>query len=338
MESKLPKSFGNYLVIILVYLLFFLAARLIFFISFADDGYSTAEIFKSFLTGARLDLSVTAAAVSFIYFIFSVFAVFINGTIIKKIAKVYFGFLSILFLFLVLAEFPFYEEYGLRLNHLFFEYLGNPKELILTINAFFPVALAFVILIVGGALIFLLVSIFFDKIKLFEQESLLGKLISLPLIMVFTVVFIRGGLQWRPINWGAAYHSKHNFINQLTLNGTFNLFHDLQIFLEERQNKIQTKTYFANSRAFEILTEHNKYGSEINLPFKLPVKKPNIVLIFMESFDSSFIGSLNAKKGLTPNFDKLAGQGILFTDAYANGTRTSRGLIAGLCSIHLRRV
>ena len=39
------------------------------------------------------------------------------------------------------------------------------------------------------------------------------------------------------------------------------------------------------------------------------------------------------KRGLTPNFDRLAHQGLLFTNAYASGTRTVRGLGAIVTSM-----
>ncbi len=46
----------------------------------------------------------------------------------------------------------------------------------------------------------------------------------------------------------------------------------------------------------------------------------NVVIVVEESFGSGFIGTFGDTRNLTPEFDKLAKQGILFTNAYATGT------------------
>lgn len=289
---------------------------------------------QSFLTGARLDLSLTAIAVSFVYFILGLASVFsIQNRATKKTAKVYFGFLNFVFFALTIAEFPFYKEYNLRLNHLFFEYLGDPAELLLTVNAFFPLIYASIIFIAGGTAVFFLTSKIINKLDLFGRDNFLSKLISLLIIPVLTVIFIRGGLQRRPVNWGVAYFSTSNFLNQNSLNGIFNLFHDFRVYLKERKNKVEVKKYFTNKKAFEIVSEFNGYEKEAkSYSPNLKISRPNIVLIFMEGFDTTYIRSFGAQKSLAPNFDKLARKGILFTQFYSSGTRTSRGLVAGLCS------
>jgi phosphoglycerol transferase MdoB-like AlkP superfamily enzyme len=47
-----------------------------------------------------------------------------------------------------------------------------------------------------------------------------------------------------------------------------------------------------------------------------------------ESFGAEFVGAYGDERGLTPEFDALTKQGVLFTHAYATGTRTVRGLEA----------
>ena len=57
-------------------------------------------------------------------------------------------------------------------------------------------------------------------------------------------------------------------------------------------------------------------------------EKPHVMLIFLESFAASAVS-----KKATPNFDRLAQEGILFSNFYSNGTLTYRALIAGLFGI-----
>jgi phosphoglycerol transferase MdoB-like AlkP superfamily enzyme len=63
-----------------------------------------------------------------------------------------------------------------------------------------------------------------------------------------------------------------------------------------------------------------------NMPFKRPPR--NIVLISVESLSAKFLGSFGSQEGLTPRLDALARKGLLFTNLYATGTRTVRGLDA----------
>lgn len=57
---------------------------------------------------------------------------------------------------------------------------------------------------------------------------------------------------------------------------------------------------------------------------------PHVIFLFLESFRSNNVGCLGAKNGATPHFDRLAKEGILFTDFYANSVRTSRSVVSSL--------
>ena len=57
-------------------------------------------------------------------------------------------------------------------------------------------------------------------------------------------------------------------------------------------------------------------------------RRPNVVLITVESLSSDFMGTFHGEKDWTPNLDKLASQSLVFSRMYATGTRTVRGLEA----------
>jgi phosphoglycerol transferase MdoB-like AlkP superfamily enzyme len=56
-------------------------------------------------------------------------------------------------------------------------------------------------------------------------------------------------------------------------------------------------------------------------------RRPNLVIVVVESLGADFVGRLGGLP-LTPNLDRLATQGLWFTQLYATGTRTVRGLEA----------
>jgi phosphoglycerol transferase MdoB-like AlkP superfamily enzyme len=55
-------------------------------------------------------------------------------------------------------------------------------------------------------------------------------------------------------------------------------------------------------------------------------KSKNLVIFIQESLGYQFVEAVGGEKGLTPNFNRLAKEGILFRDLYSNGTRSVRGL------------
>ncbi len=59
-----------------------------------------------------------------------------------------------------------------------------------------------------------------------------------------------------------------------------------------------------------------------------PERRLNVVLVCVESLSAEFLGAFGNDRGLTPNLDRLAREGLLFTKLYATGTRTVRGLEA----------
>jgi phosphoglycerol transferase MdoB-like AlkP superfamily enzyme len=59
----------------------------------------------------------------------------------------------------------------------------------------------------------------------------------------------------------------------------------------------------------------------------------NVVMVSIESFSASFMGTFGNAQGLTPNLDRIAREGLLFTRVYATGTRTVRGLEALTLSV-----
>ena len=62
-------------------------------------------------------------------------------------------------------------------------------------------------------------------------------------------------------------------------------------------------------------------------------ERPHVIFLFLESFRSHNVGVLGAERGVTPHFDRLSQEGVLFTDFYANSVRTSRSVVSSLFGI-----
>ena len=60
----------------------------------------------------------------------------------------------------------------------------------------------------------------------------------------------------------------------------------------------------------------------------------NIVLITVDCLRADHLGCMGYKKETTPNIDRLAGEGILFTECIANGTGTPATISSILTSTY----
>lgn len=65
-----------------------------------------------------------------------------------------------------------------------------------------------------------------------------------------------------------------------------------------------------------------------------PGERPHVVFIFLESFRAADVGVLGGRHNASPQFDRLAREGVLFRNFYANGIQTTRAVIASLFGIH----
>ena len=124
------------------------------------------------------------------------------------------------------------------------------------------------------------------------------------------------------------------FVQQLSSNGFFSFAHAF------RNNEIDYDRYYPSFGAADLNSKIRKLVNQSNAEFNAlegigrtvtpghPPRKVNVVLISVESLSADYLGVFGNKQGLTPVLDKLAGQGLHFTNLFATGTRTVRGLEA----------
>lgn len=303
-----------------------------------------AEFVEAFYNGMRFDLRVVVyALVPLLLALLNVRAMAARRALRWWLT----GFAS-LTLFLGITELDFYREFHQRLNSLVFQYF---EEDLYTVASMlwngFPVARY----LLAWAVATWLLALLFKGLDLLTRPREPEAKASGPawywrataffLCLLVAVVAARGHLrQGPPLRWGDAYTTSSMFANQLGLNGTLTLVSAAQAAMNpHRDNKWKSTMPDAEAQQIVrdlLLTPHDRLVDADSAPVRrdftppaentLPIR--NVVVILMESFAGHFVGALGSPLNITPNFDKLAKEGLLFDRYFSNGTHTHQGMFA----------
>lgn len=234
-------------------------------------------------------------------------------------------------LFVAASEYFFFEEFDSRFNLVAVDYLIYPTEVVGGIRDEYPV---------------LRLLLLFAVLASAATGWLLGRLRQRPTAAVPSALLRSGvlGLHLGLIGLITAGWTSESFAllpnrvaNELAANGP------ARFFSAFRTNHIDYEAFYRNGdsgRMFERLAADLAPGGghfvdpaagDLTRRFDARpggLGRLNVVVLVEESFGAAGVGAYGSTRGLTPEFDALAREGLLFTRAYATGTRTVRGLEA----------
>lgn len=322
------KSFFVFIRFYLFWLLFFFLDRLLFLFYFSDriSHIGLAEIASTFLYALRLDSSMIAY-ISVIPLLFYLILLFIpRFKFSVNIGKYYVLFFVLISTIISSFNLNLYREWGSKINYRALDLAFNSTKEAIASSSSSPVFASFSIFLV----FFLSAAFLGQKIldfKIKDHAAPLWKKASMTFTMLALLFLtIRGGWQLSPINQSMAYFSNETVLNHAAVNTEWNLIHDI---LSNKYGKDNPYQYYPREEAQKILNEIYKKPTESS-PILLNSKRPNVVLIILESYTAELIGILGGEKGVTPNTDRLASEGILFEEIYAAAGRTDKGVLASI--------
>ena len=343
-------TFINYLKYFFFWVGYFVVARLIFVLYHFDNAQTIGfqNIIGSFTNGIRLDMSAAG------YFSVLPFTVFTFLFLLNKkenfggVIKIYTIAFILISSSLISADLEMFKNWGYRLDDTFLKYLSSPTEATASISSY-PIFTLFMIF-----LIFSITSIYiFNKVILKKsdytvrtsQGDNIDKVIgSQPInwatlgnrflhflggiiITIALILPIRGGWQLAPVNQSAVYFSDKPFANYAAVNAMWNFF--VSVY-EKTSEDTNPYTYTPEKEAIATLKTLFSDSSKTQKLIRPDLVKPNILIITYESLTAKVIEKLGGERGITPNFDSLTHEGVLFKNIYASGDRTDRGLVAVL--------
>jgi phosphoglycerol transferase MdoB-like AlkP superfamily enzyme len=304
-------------------------------------------LLQSFWVGVRFDLAISS------YLLMPLLLLLILLPRLRSLLLAGFAALVGGLLFMGLAEVEFYREFESRFNNLVFEYIGHPRIVVGMIWDGYPVVryvLLWLLLaaVLAGSMRLLYWLLLRTQRSVASSRHSLLHIMGTVVALTLMVFLSRGGFGSSPLRWGDAFFCEAPFANHLALNGIFTLGRSAWDKIYSKQkvwvNALPADEALQVTRAMLALPGDTPMPSEdypllrrqqaaVGLPRLAPgqgEKAPNVVVILMESFSARFVGALGADQQLTPEFDRLSGQGIFFNRAFSSGTHTHQGVYASL--------
>lgn len=269
----------------------------------------------------RLDLSMAAYLSAIPFLIWYVFG-FWSNPFFKKINRVLIWLFIVLVVFICLTNIGNYPNWGTVINKRVLLYFEKPSEIFHFMSTWqlflLPVA------IIG---IVLLVNYTYNKIvrhRYLVSGSVKKHALNILWIPVL-VLFLRGGWQLVPVGESAAYYSPHNSNNHASVNPVFYFFHSVSeyFYVSEKYKFFDEEK--SVSLFNELMTETNRDTIVLT-----EVKKPNLVIIILESWVADVLETVSGEKEITPFTGSLIERSLFFEKCYGSGYRTDQGLVSVL--------
>ena len=253
------------------------------------------------------------------------------------------AFVCFLLAFAEIAGFYFFAYYDVRPNHLVLEHARDP-EVVATLLAAYPVGWILASSL-GAALLatWLLVRSAGRVAPPANRRRALADRLGALVCLVLSGLAMRGTLDHRPLNPAFAARTANRVANEIAGSGVLNLATEAwqrhsQVYQSLASVVPPMPPSEALARARAQLAPSGVWLEGAPSPLARRIQAParakplNVVVVVMESFTASLVGTLGGAPALSPEFDRLAEQGLLFANCYATGERTVQGLEAILSS------
>jgi phosphoglycerol transferase MdoB-like AlkP superfamily enzyme len=305
----------------LYWLSFFVIARLIFLL-YNHDMTATLnswDILTLMVLGLRMDAAMASYWLALSGLLLTASLVWND----QWVQRFHFGlvlFLLVISSLITTGDLELYRNWGFRMDTTPLMYIGSegagsiqPTDLFKLIGIF--------------AVLFSSFLFFYQKTGAPRFKKLaVGKATMAPLMFLITALLfipIRSSFSVAPLNTGVVYfHKTIAFANHAGINVVWNFFKSLTTY-----NTFKYPVNFLDSTtAHEALNEM----TQSNGPTKKVINdgKPNIILIILESFTAKVVEPLGGQADITPQFNRLTREGILFENFYSSGDRTDKGIVS----------
>ncbi len=305
--------------------------------SFSAASISSGQIFLLFVQGLIYDLGFLSFASLPLALYLTVCPQWLW---VKRwhqfVLQMMFAVSLFMMLFTAVSEWLFWDEFAVRFNFIAVDYLVYSKEVIDNILESYPVYP----LLAGLAVLAIVITVLLKKPLQNALRTPPSRVLSrlYGFVALAAIAGLSGLLLSQDFPRGT---SGNSYQRELAANGPY------QFFAAFRNNELDYPSFFATLdeqqvgtllRA-EVAESHAHFVSENPLDIRREIiyegapRHLNVVLVTIESLSAKYLGCFGDQRGLTPNLDQLRKESLAFTNLYATGTRTDRGLEAITLSV-----
>ncbi len=320
------KSVLKYALQYLAFVLVFMLQKPVFMLFNADtyEFASFADYFSVMLHGLPHDFAL-AGYLSAIPCFIIIAQQWLRGRGFKWLLNAYYAIVALIIALAFAVDAILYGHWGTKLDTTPLFYLtSSPTAAIASVSIWF-VVLGFVIyFLISGAYFWLFRKVAFGVN--IEPAAQLGSRIKRSAVMLLLtallVIPIRGGFTVATMNVSAVYYSSDIRLNHAAVNPLLSFMYALA---HETDFDGQFN-YFETEEAHAILAEAMKADGDSITPI-LNKRRPDIFLVKLESFSKRLMPSLGGEN-VAVELEKIAAEGLLFTNCYSSTFRTDRAIPA----------
>ncbi|MDH5424657.1 MAG: LTA synthase family protein [Gammaproteobacteria bacterium] len=311
---------------------------------------ATDNLFFIFAQGLRFDLVLIGMVLFIPLSLTPLILIFKQSLPVWRIVvTLYLALLFVAVVFVELSTPSFINQFDLRPNVLYVEYLKYPKEVISTLWEAYKLQLIFTIIFSALSFKWLYGRLKTAAIQVQAVRWWKAILLS-PLLLLLAVMMARSTLGHRGVNPSTVAFSSDPMVNTLPLSSAYSVLYALREMMNESQSNVQygklpdDEVSRLVKQEMGIDEQYFTAGQQSTLHFHEAThkrEKPlNLVIVLEESLGAEFVGSLGGLP-LTPELDKLTKEGMWLNNLYATGTRSVRGIeavVTGFTPTPLRSV
>ena len=329
MYQSIKKSITTIIFTYLILVAIFAIQKPLFML-FHYTTFSSAS-FSDFLNviynGLPLDLSM-AGYLTIIPGITSIISLWLSSAnIIKTIFKSYFAIIALIIATTMCLDMVLYGYWGFRLDMTPIFYFTTSPSAALASVPFYYFIIGIIAVIIIALSIYWIFNKFIISYITCNNESKKARVrnsMILTVLVALLFIPIRGGFTVATMNLSAVYFSQWQELNHAAINPLFSL-----MYSATHQNNFSSQfRYFDADDADKIYASLTQSSKPDSIAIVINNKRPDIYIVILESFSSHLLNNKCDGHPITPCLDSIASQGILFTNFYASGIRTDRGIPA----------
>lgn len=303
-------------------LLLFALGKMVFLMYNADvSPFGCADAWQVWWHGLTMDIS-TAGYVTALPLLLALVSLWWRHLPLRWVLWPYLTVVAVLLAVIIGGDAVLYEFWKFKLNAAIFGYMQNPE------GATSSVSPLFIITRVGGILLLAVLAgwLLLRRTPVHFPAVRRRLVYTVLLVLCGGALFvgIRGGVQQGVMNVGVAYYSPSLFLNHAAVNPAFSLLSSLSK-TKDFGGQFNWQDDKSLARSFEGLYPGETEDIQDTL---LRVKRPNVLVVLMESFGSKFVHELGGLPDVAPGMSRLIPQSIFWTRFYSNSFRTDRGTVS----------